>query len=97
MHGGEVTDAARLLDPVEIERLRGITGLAPLHMPGNLLSVELCRARFDAPQVACYMGLIALSEGECSEMQTLLASSREAARFAVDYLSQDSRRPRLHA
>ncbi len=54
VHGGEVTDAARLLDAAEIERLRGITPLAPLHMPGNLLGVALCRARFDAPQVACF-------------------------------------------
>jgi acetate kinase len=54
VHGGEVSDAARLLDAAEIERLHGITPLAPLHMPGNLLGVELCRARFDAPQVACF-------------------------------------------
>ena len=54
VHGGEVTDSARLLDATEIERLRGITPLAPLHMPGNLLGVELCRGRFDAPQLACF-------------------------------------------
>lgn len=54
VHGGEVTDGARLLDAPEIERLRGITHLAPLHMPANLLGVELCRVRFDAPQVACF-------------------------------------------
>jgi acetate kinase len=54
VHGGEVTVAARLLDAAEIERLRGITPLAPLHMPGNLLGVELCRARFDVPQFACF-------------------------------------------
>jgi len=54
VHGGEVTVAARLLDAAEIDRLRGITPLAPLHMPGNLLGVELCRARFDVPQLACF-------------------------------------------
>jgi len=54
VHGGEIDDAARLLDDAEIERLRGIVPLAPLHLPGNLLGVELCRARFDAPQVACF-------------------------------------------
>ena len=54
VHGGEVTDAARLLDVAEIERLRGITSLAPLHLPGNLLGVELCRARFNCPQIACF-------------------------------------------
>jgi acetate kinase len=54
VHGGEVTTASRLLDAAEIARLREITPLAPLHMPGNLLGVELCRARFDVPQVACF-------------------------------------------
>lgn len=54
VHGGEVTDAARILDAAEIERLRDITVLAPLHMPGNLLGVELCSARFNCPQVACF-------------------------------------------
>ena len=54
VHGGEVVDAARLLDAAEIARLRGITALAPLHLPGNLLGVELCSDRFAVPQVACF-------------------------------------------
>ncbi len=54
VHGGDVTDAARLLDAEEIARLSSISALAPLHMPGNLLGVELCRARFDCPQFACF-------------------------------------------
>jgi acetate kinase len=54
VHGGDIAEAARLLDDAEVERLRGITDLAPLHMPANLLGVELCKARFDAPQIACY-------------------------------------------
>lgn len=54
VHGGEVADAARLLDEAEIERLRGLIPLAPLHLPGNLLGMELCRARFDVPQMACF-------------------------------------------
>lgn len=54
VHGGEVTAAARLLDAAEIKRLRGITPLAPLHLPGNLLGFRLCRARFDVPQFACF-------------------------------------------
>ena len=54
VHGGEVADAARVLDEAEIERLRGLIPLAPLHLPGNLLGVELCRARFDVPQIACF-------------------------------------------
>jgi acetate kinase len=54
VHGGEVTDAVRLLDAAEIERLRGIVALAPLHLPGNLLGVELCSTRFAVPQLACF-------------------------------------------
>ena len=54
VHGGEVDEAARLLDATEIERLRGIVPLAPLHLPGNLLGVELCGTRFEVPQVACF-------------------------------------------
>lgn len=54
VHGGEVTDAARLIDATERARLEAITHLAPLHMPGNLLGLELCRARFDVPQIACF-------------------------------------------
>ena len=54
VHGGETSDAARLLDESEIERLRGLIPLAPLHLPGNLLGVEQCRTRFDVPQVACF-------------------------------------------
>ena len=54
VHGGDLPDGARLLEDTEIARLRSIIPLAPLHLPGNLLGVELCRARFDAPQVACF-------------------------------------------
>jgi acetate kinase len=43
-HGDEVVDLALLLDAAEIKRLDGIAHLAPLHIPGNLLGVELCRA-----------------------------------------------------
>lgn len=54
VHGGDTADAARILDDAELVRLRGITRLAPLHMPGNLLGAEACRARFACPQVACF-------------------------------------------
>jgi len=54
VHGGEVADAARVLDEAEIARLRDLIPLAPLHLPGNLLGVALCRARFDVPQIACF-------------------------------------------
>lgn len=54
VHGGDVTDPARLIDAAELGRLRGLAHLAPLHMPANLLGVELCRTRFDAAEVACF-------------------------------------------
>lgn len=54
VHGGEITDAARVIDDEERQRLESITPLAPLHMPGNLLGVDLCRQHFDIPQIACF-------------------------------------------
>ncbi len=54
VHGGEIVDAARLVDDAERIRLEGIIHLAPLHLPGNLLGIDLCRQRFDVPQVACF-------------------------------------------
>ena len=43
VHGGEVTEQARLVDEAERARLVSIEHLAPLHLPGNLLGVDLCR------------------------------------------------------
>ncbi len=54
VHGGDITDAARLVDAAERARLESIIHLAPLHMPGNLLGVDLCLQHFDVPQVACF-------------------------------------------
>jgi acetate kinase len=54
VHGGEVTDAARLIDKDERARLESITYLAPLHIPGNLLGVDLCAKQFNCPQIACF-------------------------------------------
>ncbi len=54
VHGGAITDAARRIDAALRRRLEDITPLAPLHMPGNLLGVDLCAARFDVPQIACF-------------------------------------------
>ncbi|HSF71225.1 MAG TPA: acetate kinase, partial [Methylotenera sp.] len=47
-------DAARLIDTHERARLQSITYLAPLHMPTNLLGVDLCVKQFNCPQVACF-------------------------------------------
>lgn len=54
VHGGEISDAARLVDTVERRRLESIVHLAPLHLPGNLMGLDLCRQHFDVPQVACF-------------------------------------------
>ena len=54
VHGGEIEDAARLVDSAERARLEDIIHLAPLHLPGNLMGLDLCKQYFDAPQVACF-------------------------------------------
>lgn len=54
VHGGDIPDAARLADEAELARLKSIVHLAPLHLPGNLMGLELCRERFAVPQVACF-------------------------------------------
>jgi len=54
VHGGDIVEAARLIDDAEHARLAGIEHLAPLHLPGNLLGVDACRERFDVPQIACF-------------------------------------------
>lgn len=54
VHGGEVVDAARLVDAQERARLDEAIPLAPLHLPGNLMGLDLCRQRFDVPQIVCF-------------------------------------------
>lgn len=54
VHGGDVTDAARVIDDAERARLQALVPLAPLHLPGNLLGVDVCRERFAVPQIACF-------------------------------------------
>ena len=54
VHGGEIPDAARLVDTTERARLQNIVHLAPLHLPGNLMGLDLCRRYFDVPQIACF-------------------------------------------
>lgn len=54
VHGGDITEAARLLDSAERARLASITHLAPLHLPGNLLGADVCAQHFDVPQIACF-------------------------------------------
>jgi acetate kinase len=54
VHGGEIVDAARCVDSTERQRLGGVIHLAPLHLPGNLLGLDLCQQRFNVPQIACF-------------------------------------------
>ena len=54
VHGGDVSDSARLIDANERARLESITHLAPLHMPSNLLGVDLCAKQFNCSQIACF-------------------------------------------
>lgn len=54
VHGGKIDDAARIVDTREYARLESLTYMAPLHMPGNLMGVEMCAQRFLVPQVACF-------------------------------------------
>lgn len=54
VHGGDIIDAARKLDDDERARLERIIPLAPLHLPGNLMGVDLCRQHFSALQLACF-------------------------------------------
>jgi acetate kinase len=54
VHGGDIVDAARRVDDTERSRLEGLIQLAPLHLPGNLLGLHLCRQHFNVPQVVCF-------------------------------------------
>ena len=54
VHGGDITDAARIIDDNERERLNSLIHLAPLHLPSNLLGLDVCRKLFNVPQIACF-------------------------------------------
>ena len=54
VHGGDIADAAHIIDDNERARLERIIPLAPLHLPGNLLGVDLCHEHFAVPQIACF-------------------------------------------
>ena len=54
VHGGDIGDAARLVDAAERARLQSIVPLAPLHLPGNLLGLDICAQHFKVPQIACF-------------------------------------------
>ena len=53
-HGGNVADAARIIDDREQERLQNLAPLAPLHQPNNLLGAALFAQNLSVKQVACF-------------------------------------------
>jgi acetate kinase len=54
VHGGDIADAARIINDTERERLNSLIHLAPLHLPSNLLGLDLCCQLFNVPQIACF-------------------------------------------
>ncbi|MGB8331270.1 MAG: acetate kinase [Polyangiales bacterium] len=55
VHGGEAFREPCLIDEPVMEAIRGLSSLAPLHNPPNLLGIELAMARRpDVPQVAVF-------------------------------------------
>ena len=53
-HGGDVPEAARILDQQEQQRLQDLAPLAPLHQPHNLLGAALFARHLAVRQVACF-------------------------------------------
>lgn len=55
VHGGDESLAAKLIDKVELARLRGLIPLVPLHQPNNIKAVEaVSRIAKGVTQVACF-------------------------------------------
>lgn len=55
VHGGPDFDRPTRIDDSLLETLRGLSSLAPLHNPANVLGIEIARERFrDVPQVAVF-------------------------------------------
>ncbi|MGZ5055797.1 MAG: acetate/propionate family kinase [Methylobacter sp.] len=54
VYGGDIVDSARLVDASERSRLEALVPLAPLHLPDNLLGLDLCRQYFNVPQIICF-------------------------------------------
>jgi acetate kinase len=54
VHGGDITESARRVDAAERFRLEELIHLAPLHLPGNLLGLDLCLQRFKVRQIVCF-------------------------------------------
>ncbi|MCK9369682.1 acetate kinase [Candidatus Dojkabacteria bacterium] len=54
VHGGDTQAFATLVDDVELKRLKGLVHLAPLHLPANILGIQMCSDIFNVPQIACF-------------------------------------------
>lgn len=55
VHGGDESSAAKVIDEKELERIRRLIPLVPLHQPNNVKAVEaVSRVVKDVLQVACF-------------------------------------------
>lgn len=55
VHGGDESSAAKVINKKELERIRRLIPLVPLHQPNNVKAVEaVARVAKDAIQVACF-------------------------------------------
>ncbi|XKE44194.1 hypothetical protein LG302_12480 [Halomonas organivorans] len=55
VHGGPDCDCPQRIDDDLLQRLQGLTPLAPLHLPHNLAGNTAVRTQFpDVPQIACF-------------------------------------------
>lgn len=55
VHGGERFVEPTPIDPAVLAEIEGLSALAPLHNPGNVLGIKVCLALFPAiPQVAVF-------------------------------------------
>ncbi|RFS83524.1 acetate/propionate family kinase [Actinomadura spongiicola] len=82
VHGGRDFTRPVLIDEEVTERLRGLTGLAPLHQPLSLYALgEVRRAFPDVPAVACFDTAFHATLPEAAATYALPAEWRE--RFGV--------------
>jgi len=54
VHGGEKFTKSVLINDSVIEAIKGVSNLAPLHNPANLIGIEAAMEALDCPQVAIF-------------------------------------------
>ncbi len=95
VHGGEVSESARIVDDAEFSRLESLVPLAPLHLPGNLLGIELCRKHFDAPQIACFDTSFHSTMPEVAKRLPVPGSIRRYGFHGLNYAHIAKRLPKI--